>query len=822
MSIPHRVLFIFLLLALSAGAALAGESLPSEAYDWTGFYYGVHAGAVASRSEWKDPTGDFGYLGSDFNGEAVSGGGIFGMQAGYNWQIDNAVLGLEGEFSSVRINNVARCFFGTTACLSETDYLGTLAARFGVTAGDLLFYGKAGGAWAHTSQHMDMTVFQNRWSAPDSSSWGWILGAGVEAALDPSLTAKIEYDYVDFGTEDHTFTDQFGASIGASIRQNAHIVKFGLNQKFDGLPFSGEPNDATPMTAGSWTGFYAGAHLGGAMGHDQWTSATGFLDAWGAFPPDRFPGEDDSGGMLAGGQIGVNYQVGNYVLGAEAAASVSDYEGFAKCAFDTGGAAGFNWTCDNRTTAMGNISGRLGRTFGNLLLYGKAGAGWAVHSGTMEIRGVDKKYESSKDVHWGLLFGAGAEYAFSPNLSAFLEYNRTNYGNSSTTYTIDDATAVIGIHVDHAESTVGFKQDMDVVKAGLNYRFGASGSDMQAYGADESLLDPSGWTLEVGERLVGGGARTQLDQYAPSYLPNRLNSRIVFDDKDGQGVETFFRLDHESGLFAKGNIGIGRFLGGRMNDEDFDILRFGGYSNTVSDQEHGRQINAAADVGYNFIDEGPDRFGAFVGYRSFYTHSHAFGLTQIGSADTSVVAEAPENLTTLSKSENWRGVAIGLNSTARLSDRLRLDVDAAWLPYADYAGIDNHWLRADIDPLDLSGHGSGTQFEAALSYDMTDRFSLGIGGRYSSFATTSADTEFPVVDPVSGVVFGVTQPLKSSLQSYSGFLQASYRFGDLNARVAADEAATVNWTGIYAGVALGSAFGQTDYDDPFPGALPHT
>ncbi len=815
MSLIYRIV-ILLLIVSPTGIAFAADIVTPAEFDWTGFYYGVHAGAVASRSEWKDPTGLFGYLGSDFDGANVGGSGIFGIQAGYNRQIDNVVLGVEGEFSSVNINNVSRCFFATSACLSQTDYLGTMAARLGFTTGDLLFYGKAGGAWAHNSQKMDMTVFENTWSTPDTSQWGWMVGAGVEAAVSPTLTAKIEYDYVDFGTQDHTFTDQFGTSFGASIEQNAHIVKFGLNQKLDSLPFSDQPNEVTPMTAGSWTGVYLGLHGGGAIGYDEWTSATGFLDTWGFFPSERFPGEGNSEGLLVGGQVGGNYQIGNYVLGAEAAASLSDYEGFAKCAFD--GSILVAWTCRNSTTAMGNISGRLGRTFGNLLLYGKAGAGWAVHSGTMELFGVDKKYTSSEDTHWGPMFGAGAEYAFSPNMSAFLEYNRTNFRNSADNYRLDDPLSEF-----HAVSTVGFKQNMDVVKAGVNYRFGSSGGEIQAAELDETLLSASGWSLEVGERLVGvGSTRTQFDLYAPSSFPDRQNSRIVLRNKDQEGFETFFRFDHESGLFSKGNIGLSRFLGGSMTDEDFDIPQLGGYSNTLSNLKDGRQINGAADIGYNFIEEGPDKFGAFVGYRSLYTHSHAFGLDQIGSADPAIT-EVPENFVVLSKSESWRGVAVGLNSRARLADQFRLDVDAAWIPYANYSGNDNHWLSAPFNPWIQTGHGWGTQFETALSYDMTERLSLGIGGRYSYFTTTSANSEVPVANPVTGVVEGFAQPQKASLQNYSGFLQASYRFGDL---IASDSSTTaeapVDWTGFYAGVALGSSFGGTDYDDPFSATLPHT
>ena len=680
-----------------------------------------------------------------------------------------------------------------------------------------------------TSARWISTLFDDTWSTPDATRWGWIVGAGVETALGPSLTAKIEYNYADFGTRAHTFTDQFGDLTGVSIKQNAHLVKLGLNQKFDGLPFVSQPNYTMPMTAGTWTGVYIGAHVGGAMGHDKWTSATGFLEAWGAFPPDRFPGENNSEGLMVGGQIGANYQIGSYVLGIEAAASFSDYHGYAKCAYDAIGP--FSWACQNSTTSMGNVSGRLGQVFGNLLLYGKAGAAWATHEGTIEIYGVDKVYTSPKTTHWGVLTGAGAEYAFSPNLSAFVEYNNINFGNTTANYTITDATAAIGIHVDQAVSAVGFKQKMDVVKAGVNYRFGSGSPVLVTKAADPAMftspLRGSGWSLEVGERLVGGSTRTQLDIYAPpSFFPDNLNSRITAQDQTLQGVETFFRLDHKSGLFAKGNIGIGRYVGGRMNDEDFGLfaaLNLGAYSNTVSELKDGRQINGAADLGYNFINDGATKFGAFVGYRSLYTHFNAFGLTQIGAADP-LFTDAPANFAVVSKPESWRGVAIGLNSRTRLADRLRLEVDAAYIPYANFAGVDNHWLRADINPLVEPGRGWGTQFESILSYDVTERFSLGIGGRYGFFTTTSSYAQFP------GYI--LTQPIKFYTQNYAGFLQASYRFGDLdvaakvaNARMytkAPASAAPVNWSGIYAGVSLGSGVGRAKYNDPFPGALPGT
>jgi hypothetical protein len=263
-----------------------------------------------------------------------------------------------------------------------------------------------------------------------------------------------------------------------------------------------------------------------------------------------------------------------------------------------------------------------------------------------------------------------------------------------------------------------------------------------------------------------------------------------------------------------------------MNDEDFDIPKLGAYSNAVLVPKDGRQINGAADIGYNVINDGATKFGAFIGYRSVYNHSNGFGCTQIATAtDPSACAPGlfPTNLIGVTQSESWRGVAVGLNSKTRLSERVRLEVDAAYIPYANHAAVDNHWFRADINPLVEPGHGWGTQFESILSYDVTDRFSLGIGGRYWYFTTTSADAQFPFTPP---------QPLKFYTQSYAGYLQASYKFGDLDPATMAAKArmytkapaaaAPVNWTGVYAGISLGSAVGRAKYNDPFPGAFPGT
>src|SRR5664280_2205892 len=113
--------------------------------------------------------------------------------------------------------------------------------------------------------------------------------------------------------------------------------------------------------------------------------------------------------------------------------------------------------------------------------------------------------------------------------------------------------------------------------------------------------------------------------------------------------------------------------------------------------------------------------------------------------------------------ESWRGFATGINAQMQLTGRLKLEVDAAYLPYVTREGVDNHWFRSDINPLVEPGSGWGTQLEAILSYAVDERLSIGLGGRYQFFTTTDSSVQFPGL--------ALTSPLKNYSERYGGFLQ---------------------------------------------------
>src|SRR5260370_30811319 len=65
----------------------------------------------------------------------------------------------------------------------------------------------------------------------------------------------------------------------------------------------------------SWTGFYLGANLGGAWGQRNLTDTLLGLS---------LSNLNDKGAFIGGGQLGFNYQLGNFVLGVE-----GDFDGVA-------------------------------------------------------------------------------------------------------------------------------------------------------------------------------------------------------------------------------------------------------------------------------------------------------------------------------------------------------------------------------------------------------------------------------------------------------------------------------------------------------------
>jgi outer membrane immunogenic protein len=190
----------------------------------------------------------------------TAGGPLFGPQAGYNWQRDSLVLGLESDISSGFANTMnATLPLSTATTAAGVSWFGTVRGRIGWSQGPFLVYGTGGLAYGGLQIDSGMSgngvTFQSQTSPVRA---GWVAGAGLDYMVHPNLILDFGYRYVDLGSASLSTSGTVGGttlSQSVTSRAQFHVFTFGLSWLFS--PKS--PN-------GAWEGFYAGGHLGGAVG----------------------------------------------------------------------------------------------------------------------------------------------------------------------------------------------------------------------------------------------------------------------------------------------------------------------------------------------------------------------------------------------------------------------------------------------------------------------------------------------------------------------------------------------------------------------------
>ncbi|HMF06809.1 MAG TPA: outer membrane beta-barrel protein [Methylocella sp.] len=521
------------------------------------------------------------------------------------------------------------------------------------------------------------------------------------------------------------------------------------------------PIHAPPVQGVNWDGIYVGLNRGIAEGHASWSNPTGFF----ALFPD-VPGRGAHEGLFGGVQLGYNRQLGAIVFGVEGDASFGSLDSNTVC----GAIVGFGGSgdpCHARTNVMASVTGRLGYAVGRALVYGKGGGAFADEHydviSTLFFPVIPAIPALGSAGRFGWTAGAGIEYALGPAFggewSARAEYDYYNFG-----------TRTIGFNIPlfPGMNSFSIERDQHLAKFSLNYRL--AGPDIAA----PAPAFAGDFTGEFGSRLGGSGGRFHKNLFDP-FIPQQLNSRLTWAGQPGLMLENFARVDHVSGLFAKGYVGGIDLFTAHINDEDFPPGIFP-YSNTISSTKNGRDFYDSADIGYSFLRNAGWRLDGFVGYQYYSQRMNAIGCTQIASQPfICPPGIVPAYTLILGQSEHWNAARVGLAADVYLPAGFKWRIEGAWLPYMAFNGMDNHWLRPDINPLIETGHGhNGYQFESVLSYALTDRIDIGIGGRYWQFFAQHGSTQFPG--------FGIPQSPENFASSRAmGFVQASYKFGEVAA-----------------------------------------
>jgi outer membrane immunogenic protein len=198
---------------------------PAAIYNWTGVYIGGQLGAGFGNSSWTDPlTG----AKNNFNSGA---GFLGGAQVGGNLQFNMLVVGVEGDFNWSSLKASGTDSIGN-AINSNVNWTSTVTGRIGAAFDRLLVYGKGGVAFAQ-GQNGFTDLFGNS-AGVTSTRTGWTAGAGLEYGITRNLSAKIEYDYLGFGSQTLNFTTPTTPLYSTNANLNVQEIKAGLNFRFGG------------------------------------------------------------------------------------------------------------------------------------------------------------------------------------------------------------------------------------------------------------------------------------------------------------------------------------------------------------------------------------------------------------------------------------------------------------------------------------------------------------------------------------------------------------------------------------------------------------
>ncbi|HTV35256.1 MAG TPA: outer membrane beta-barrel protein [Xanthobacteraceae bacterium] len=237
-----------------------------------------------------------------------------------------------------------------------------------------------------------------------------------------------------------------------------------------------------PPPPPSWTGFYIGLNGGAGWGTTATSVNVGQTLALNGIPGINLSvplAQTSLNGWLAGGQIGYNYQIGNYLVGIEGEGDWANISGTSPCAVVFSCTSKVKWTAD--------IAGRFGVVpIANLLVYVKGGVSWAGLQSSFGngISGTVGPITFAGDVNANLnttqvggLLGIGTEYMFAPNWTAKIEYTYADYGKENFTVPVNAAGGVaIAGGPTLAGSTsfptsVQSQLQVHTVKFGINYLF---------------------------------------------------------------------------------------------------------------------------------------------------------------------------------------------------------------------------------------------------------------------------------------------------------------------------------------------------------------
>jgi outer membrane immunogenic protein len=211
----------------------------------------------------------------------------------------------------------------------------------------------------------------------------------------------------------------------------------------------------------SWSGCYIGVHAGAGWSRTDFTDPSGSDIA----PLGAAVRVDSGASFLGGGQVGCDYQfASNWVIGLAGDFSWANIDNEVVDPFFDGKTPGIPLTLRSQTDFLASATGRVGYAWDRYLIYAKGGVAWSHNKYEANNFGcIGSCFSNASDTRFGWTAGAGFEWSFAPNWSVLIEYAHYGFGAQDLLFR-DPSNGRVNIF--------GVDTDIDVVKLGVNYRFG--------------------------------------------------------------------------------------------------------------------------------------------------------------------------------------------------------------------------------------------------------------------------------------------------------------------------------------------------------------
>jgi outer membrane immunogenic protein len=211
---------------------------PTPIFTWTGIYVGGQVGYAWGTQKANLSLPDGSTLYNSYNAEGVIGG----AHVGYNYQVNQWVVGIEGSVDGtslsktfvpgvdgVFVNNVGFVPGAGTSYTTSSPVQGSIRGRVGIAWDRALIYATGGAAFGGFTASYSTPY---GYASLSSTRVGWTVGGGIEYAVTNNWSVRAEYRYSDFGSFTN-YPAAFGAPVAVSRHFTQNQVQVGFSYKFD-------------------------------------------------------------------------------------------------------------------------------------------------------------------------------------------------------------------------------------------------------------------------------------------------------------------------------------------------------------------------------------------------------------------------------------------------------------------------------------------------------------------------------------------------------------------------------------------------------------